>query len=272
MSRRANLGQRLAVVLLGTVVTLAMLLLGLWQMQVFEDQGDRDAARRAAAAPVELLPQIPRDGSVGDVYGRNVTVHGSYRSAESVIVADRDGTRRILTALILADGRALPVVRGTTSGPATPPPDGELTVTGVFLPSEAGDDRSVPDGELSSVRLPVLQQRWAEQLTPGFITQQGSDATAQGLSPAVVKLPSQDGKFRNFGYALQWWVFAAFAVVMTVIWVRTLARRQSVAAEGALFGSEDSGSGTHASADARVDGSDEPPASPARLDKEVVNE
>lgn len=224
-ARQSNRGQQWAVGLVGALVTLAMLLLGLWQMQVFENQGNRDATQRSTAAPVDLMPLIPPDGSVGDVYGRNVRVAGHYSPDESVVVVDRHGTRRYVTALLLDDGRALPIVRGTGDH-ATATPTGDVTLTGVFLPSEAAEnDRSVGSGELTSVRLPALQQTWSQQLAPGFVTLNADEARAEQLTPAIVALPSKDGALRNFGYALQWWVFAAFAVTMTVIWIRTLGRR-----------------------------------------------
>lgn len=51
-----------------------------------------------------------------------------------------DGSVRVLSALELVDGRVLPVVRGVLvagSNELPAPPAGELTQTGIFLPSEA---------------------------------------------------------------------------------------------------------------------------------------
>lgn len=225
-SRSSRWGLRLLVILLGTAITATMLGLGLWQMRVFEDQERADASSRMRLAPVELVPRIPPGGEVGDVYGHSVFVTGTYDAALQLVVVDANSTRRIVTGLRLDDGRVLPVVRGILpSDAATPPapPPGPLRQTGVFLASEGSDDRSVPAGELASVRMPVIAQRWSDaRLTPGFITLADADARAQGLAAATVVLPGGQGQFRNFGYAIQWWVFAGFAVAMTYVFQRSI--------------------------------------------------
>jgi hypothetical protein len=76
--------------------------------------------------------------------------------------------------------------------------------------------------------LPVLAQFWPQQLLPGFITLRGPDSEAQGLRMAVVALPTGSGSIQNIGYALQWWVFAAFGAFMTFRFVRALGRDGSL--------------------------------------------
>ena len=43
-----------------------------------------------------------------------------------------------------------------------------------------------------------------------------AESAAQGLEPAPVVLPEGSGRLRNGAYALQWWVFAAFAVGLAI--------------------------------------------------------
>jgi hypothetical protein len=43
-----------------------------------------------------------------------------------------------------------------------------------------------------------------------------ADAAQQGLEHATIALPDGSGRLRNGAYAVQWWVFAAFTVVMAV--------------------------------------------------------
>lgn len=232
-------GKQALVGVVGFGLALAMIWLGLWQMQVFESKENSSAVARAAQPAVWLLDFVGTDGTVGDIYGKTVWVSGSYQPADQVLVAGEDGTVRVLTALLLADGRVLPVVRGTVGSltvPAPPPPAGTVTQTGVFLPSEARADHPVPADALGSVRLPLLAQRWSQPLLPGFITLGAADAAAQGLSPAIAVLPTGEGSVQNIGYALQWWVFAAFAVLLTVRFVRTIGRRGDL---GTLADQED---------------------------------
>lgn len=227
------------IAVLGAAVTLAMLGLGLWQMRVFEDRENESAAARSVQAPVRLLDFVATDGTVGDVYGKPATASGRYLPAQQARVVSENGTVRVLTAFQVADGRVLAVVRGTLGAAADTlpdPPAGELDQTGVFLPSEPGSGGADDGGELGSVRLTVLAQYWPQQLLPGFITLRASDSSAQGLAPSVVALPTGEGSIQNIGYALQWWVFAAFAGFMTVRFVRVLGRTGSI---GTLAQQED---------------------------------
>ena len=71
------------------IAAFVMIFLGLWQMQVFTDQGNRTAADRAAQPAVPLLQNITTDGRVtGDILGKRVTVSGQYLPDEQVIVRD----------------------------------------------------------------------------------------------------------------------------------------------------------------------------------------
>lgn len=215
----------------GTLLTLTMLWLGLWQMRVFEDKENESAAARAVQPAVPLLDFVTPDGTVGDVYGKPASVTGRYLHAQQARVTSEDGTVRVLSAFQIADGRVIAVVRGALpagAGSLPVPPAGELVQTGVFLPSEAGAGSTDTGTDLTSVRLPLLAQYWPQQLLPGFITLAAADSTAQGLRPFVVALPSGSGSIQNIGYALQWWVFAAFGAFMTVRFIRALGRDGSL--------------------------------------------
>ena len=210
------------------IAAFVMIFLGLWQMQVFTDQGNRTAADRAAQPAVPLLQNITTDGRVtGDILGKRVTVSGQYLPDEQVIVRDEKGTLRLVTALLLADGRALAIVRGTvTSAAALPaPPSGSVSIEGLFLPQETASDRAAPAGQLPVVRLSMLAQLWPQTLAPGFVTLDGSVSAGQGLGAASVSLPSDEGSWRNGGYALQWWAFAIFAIAMAATISRSLGKR-----------------------------------------------
>lgn len=219
------------IAVVGTALTVAMLWLGLWQMRVFEDKENESAAARATQPPAPLLDFVTADGTVGDIYGKPASVTGHYLASQQARVLSADGTTRVLSAFELADGRVLAVVRGVLPAGVTAipaPPAGELEQSGVFLPSEPGRDTVDSATELGSVRLPTLAQFWPQQLLPGFITLPAATSAAQGLETAVVALPSGAGSIQNIGYALQWWVFAAFGAFMTVRFIRALSRDGSL--------------------------------------------
>ena len=222
----------------GAVITIALLALGLWQMRVYEDREAYNAEARAALPAVQLTDYVPLGGVVGDVYGKRTIVTGHYLADQQVRIVDADGTVRVLSAFQMNDGRVVAIVRGLGSGdgqvPA--PPSGSLTQTGIFLPTEAAADHPVPAGSYASVRLPQIVQQWPQQLVPGFVTLDREQAEAQGLTPATAVLPTGEGSLQNLGYALQWWVFAAFAAFMTWRFVHVLGKRGRI---GSLAEQED---------------------------------
>jgi surfeit locus 1 family protein len=207
------------IIALGLVVAAVMVVLGLWQLDVYHSQG-RAAADQRASAPAVAVGDVARAGQpVPDGYGRTVTFSGTYLADTQVLVpvADRPGRFRVLTALRLDNGDVLPVVRGVVATPTPPgPPASEQRGSGLLLPSEEAPTGDLPAGQISAVRLTSLAQTWPGPLVSGFVTLAPSAAAAQGLEAAPVTLPEGSGRLRNGAYALQWWVFAAFAVGLAV--------------------------------------------------------
>ena len=239
MSRLPLRLQQALILAVGILLAGAMVLLGIWQLDVYRQQGAAASARRAAAPPVALSEAAPAGAAITDGFGRSITFTGTYDPTLQLLVANSDGRPgvRVLTGLRQADGSVVPVVRGlvpespastgpTSTSPASAgpgsippaapaPPTEPVTQTGVLLPSEDSADPG-PGGLLTSVRLPLLAQTWPSPLVGGFVTLSAPDAQAQGLTPAVVALPESSGRLRNGAYAVQWWLFAAFAVGMAV--------------------------------------------------------
>lgn len=226
--------RQVALVTVGALVALVMVVLGLWQAQVFVDKGNRSVEDRAAQAPVVLLDYVTADQRVGDVYGKQVVVTGTYVPGQELLIPTEGGVR-VLSALQVPDGRVVPVVRGLAAGAAAvaPPPTGEVVQTGLFLPGEGDADAPTPSGQLGSVRMPLLAQLWPQQLVPGFVTLTAADAATYGLAEAPVTLPQGEGALQNAGYALQWWAFAIFGMVMVVKVAASLGDRERVAAAAA---------------------------------------
>ena len=225
------------VVLVGLVLAAGMVVAGIWQFSVYQRQGAEVAAARAAETPVPLASVARAGARVGDGYGRTVTARGTYEGENEVRVpvAERADTFRVVTLLRLDNGDAVAVVRGVVSGPAAPPaPVGPLDQAGVLVPSE---DAVAPAGagQLGSVRIAQLAQLWPGPLVDGFVVLTAADARAQGLTPAEARLPEARGRLRNAAYALQWWLFAAFTVVMSGRIAHDVGRRpddDAVAADG----------------------------------------
>ena len=215
------------VLALGVVVAAAMVVLGIWQLDVYRAQGNATAQRRAAEPPVALTVVAPPSAPVQDGYGRTVSFSGRYDPALQLLVPT-DGRYRVLTGLRQADGSVVAVVRGTVATPtaAPAPPTEPVSRSGVLLPSEevAAPGSTSPPGQVTVVRLPTLAQTWPGPLVNGFVTLDAAGAAAEGLTPAQVDLPEGKGRLRNGAYALQWWVFAAFALGMSIRVARDVGR------------------------------------------------
>jgi len=230
------------VVGVGLLAAAVMVVLGLWQMQVFRDQGAAGLEERAKQPPV-ALSNFTGTNTIGNAYGLQVSITGEYLPDEEVLV----GTSfplRVATAFRTSAGDVVVVVRGVieAGGSAAGAPAGTVTQVGVLLPSDARSrdvpDAGLPASTLDSLRIEVLAQTWTGPLVQGYVTLSEADAVAQGLTPAVADLPEGEGKVRNQGYAMQWWAFAAFAVVMSVLIARSMGRRDAAArsVDGALTG------------------------------------
>ena len=234
--------KRLLILLVGVLAAATMFGLGLWQASTVRTQGAEANRARAQQPPVDLPDQAQGD-QVAALYGRQVTVTGEYLPDRWYFVGDKYPLR-VVWAFKTSSGQVVPVVRGEVGpGKATPstkkhtpppPPTGTVRQTGLMMPSEKDPRYGIPGQDLptrrlDTVKLETLAQQWPGPLTNGFVSLGASDATAQGLTPATVTLPEGEGSARNAGYALQWWVFGAFALVMTFVWLRATVKPAAVA-------------------------------------------
>ncbi|WP_311198102.1 SURF1 family cytochrome oxidase biogenesis protein [Ornithinimicrobium sp. INDO-MA30-4] len=112
------------------------------------------------------------------------------------------------------------VLRGWVADPvdADLPPATGVTVTGTLAPGESPAlDVDLANNLMTSVDLGVLINAWDDDLYNAFIF--ATDESPQVSADSVAEVPpptlaNRDIDWGNLGYALQWWVFAAFAVYM----------------------------------------------------------
>ena len=218
-----------------SVLALVMLVLGVWQMSVYRNQGRDALIARSQQPPVPLSQRLDSGTPIGALYGLQVRLRGHYLDLPPVVVGDAPPYR--VVSAFQDDSRIVPVVRGTVPAPGADvpaPPSGEVSVAGVLMPSETGPGARAasdePTGALSGVRIERLAQDWPVGVTAGFVTLNPADAARDGLRPATVTFPQDtSGHAQNLGYAIQWWVFAIFAMIMGVVVARSLGRRPSPA-------------------------------------------
>jgi cytochrome oxidase assembly protein ShyY1 len=239
----------LALFALLVVVVVTFAELGVWQLHVAQDKGLADALRKAhEARPVQVDSLLrPHQTYPGSASGRPVTATGRYAADGQLLVGPRrlDGRTGwwVVTPLVVqASGGRLAVVRGFVESPqdVSAPPSGDVQLTGAMAQGESpsttpattgGSDGGPATPELGSVDLAVLVNRWPGDLYNAFVfaEQEQADGRELALSPGLHRVPPPEVtgglEWRNAAYALQWWMFAAFAAYMWFRMVRDDADR-----------------------------------------------
>ncbi len=217
--------------------------LGLWQLSRAADEDTQELLRAQEDRQTVALSSVlgphepfPEDGS-----NRSVQVQGRYLPKLQFVVPDRvlDGRQGwwVVTALRTDDDAVLPVLRGWVEDPAAAgiPDTADRRVTGTLAPSESITTGTLPPGQLGSINLATLANQWPPQdLYNAFIfaTDEQPPVRTGELAPVPPpSLTSSDVDWRNLGYALQWWVFAGFAVYMYWRFLREATRPRPVVPE-----------------------------------------
>jgi cytochrome oxidase assembly protein ShyY1 len=209
--------------ILGSVAL--FLWLGAWQWgRVYEPA---PTAETVKAGPIVDVSSIYSTGEpVPDAaVGQLVRLTGEYNAAAQLLVPHHEvgGPARfwVLTPLELADGSVMPVVRGwseETSGAAVEAPSGAVVVDGWLSPPEsdslrAGAPEVMPEGQVAIVSSAELLSLWDGPLYQGFVTLRHQRPASE--LPVVEPLASSLSRglsWQNLAYAVQWWLFAGFAI------------------------------------------------------------
>jgi cytochrome oxidase assembly protein ShyY1 len=168
-------------------------------------------------------------GTLGEMPGKDVawtkvTVTGRYDADHEVQARGRTVNSKvgyeILTPLVLPDGTAVLVDRGwvpyagddANSAPvSSPPPTGDVTVVGqVHLSESRGTEVTTRDGRLDTrrVSLPRLSEKLPYPLYGAYVL---VSEPAQGFTKISI---DHEDSWQNAGYAIQWWLFSALALIM----------------------------------------------------------
>lgn len=249
------------VVCLGIAVI--FVLLSRWQL---ESSADSQVVYDPGKEIVRPLTETVRPGEAStiDVADRSVEARGTYLEDSTVLIEGRlqDGREGwwVVSALQVpgtqaqwpgADAdAAMPIVRGWTQDPQEIPdePSEDVVVVGRFLPQEAPistEDRE--PGRLGSLSPAQLTNVWDVPVYSGFVTAAGENAAAAGpqidddgtaaddgriMSPqleavSVEQQPTDTSvDWLNIFYAIEWVVFAGFALWIWFSTVRDDHRRQ----------------------------------------------
>ena len=231
----------LALLALALALATAFAALGSWQLE-------RSRARPAPGPQADVVRDLdrviaPQTAFTSDTVRTPVRATGVFRGSDQLLVVGRERDGRdgswVLTPFeVEADGATgasaasgaaatLPVVRGwVPAGAAAPPaPSGRVTLEGRLQGSEpaTGGDAAggeLPAGQIASVSSADLVNLWHPPIYAGYLVA-SEPAPVAPLLAVKVEPVDEGGGFHllNLSYALQWWVFALFAVFL---WWRTV--------------------------------------------------
>lgn len=251
MLRSALKPRHLGLLAVAVLVVIAFVQLGRWQLGVAEDEALRESlkeaqSRQPVAIETVLRPHLDFPNTLST---HPVSAVGEF-GTDQVIVAGRrlDGRTGywvVAPLKVAATGANLPVLRGWVPSPeqAPPVPSGTVTVTGGLAPPESPYAGSPPpEGQLGSIDTSVLVNRWPGELYNAFVFQKSeTPAPSAAALGALERVPTPTGdtgiKWRNAAYAMQWWVFALFALYL---WWRTV-REDTVREDTEGEGSREAG-------------------------------
>ncbi len=223
--------------LLVTVVAVACVSLGLWQLRRLAEKRALNAALRAAltAPPRELAAPLPPLAAVRD---RRVRVRGRYDESRQVLLGGHfhagEAGVDVVTPLLLGDSAgAVLVDRGwlaaedpTRARPQDHPEPGERTVIGLVQAPVHGPRGAAPvalatdRGRLwLTLHLDVdsLAARFPYPLAPYVV--QALPGPGVPAMPAK-ELPPPYPEALHVSYAIQWFAFAALALIAPVVLLR----------------------------------------------------
>ena len=216
--------------LAAVVLVIAALLLGLWQLDAWRTRRADEARDLTKGAAVALSSVMgPDDPFPGRSVGQPVTLEGDWLATGTVFISDRDHDGHtgywMVTPLAIGGGHqpALPVVLGWVADPdrAPAPPQGRAELVGWLQPPEGTGavDDDPDDDVLPQLRIADVVQHVDQDLYGAYAIAQGG---VDGLPAADLAQLPDAGRFtavRNLLYAVEWWFFGAFAVLIWWRWV-----------------------------------------------------
>ncbi|MFL6160331.1 MAG: SURF1 family protein [Marmoricola sp.] len=208
--------------------------LGVWQLDAWHTRRV-DAAKDISNNPPVALSSVMTGDSPfpGRSLGRPVTFAGTWMTGstlyiENRYVGHRKGYWVVTPVLVKGSASAMPVVRGWSPRPTSTPPSGTVEVTGWLQATEGSGpvDDDPDDDVIPMMRIASLVEYVDADLYSGYVvardldTATGTDGDEGLTSVTAAAVPSVSGftALRNFLYAIEWWVFAGFALFVWVRW------------------------------------------------------
>lgn len=241
MFRQLLRPQWIAFHVLVIAMIVVMVNLAFWQIDRHDERQEFNATLTARFDE----PIVPLESLLGanptDIEWRTVQVTGTYLAGAdvSVVNVSQDGRAGFdpVSALVMPDGRIVLVNRGflPLAAPFPAAPAGEVTVTGTVRSSaqrKPGQIADPKDGVLTEVQridIPRLDQQIDGDVVDVYVELLASEPAD---SPALSRIASPDFTTGpHLSYAVQWFIFSAFAVFGWVVVVRRRLAKSRAAGE-----------------------------------------
>lgn len=199
---------------------------GFWQLDRLSERRERNAfVRERRAQPV--VPIEPFIDNPSEAREAHFVASGRYDVGREVILVGRGNDGRpgnhVLTPLIISGGLAVLVDRGWVPvdvdkprAPQARPPDGEVRVTGVALPSEGSGpfpsgSKDEPTTAVSRIDVQRIARGLPNKVWSLYLLLQEQEPAQQEL-PEPAKLASL-GEGPHLAYAIQWFLFIPIALI-----------------------------------------------------------
>lgn len=222
--------------------------LGQWQLsRSFATATQVEAPDSETPVPLTSIAE-PQSGVTEPQLGRRVTVEGELVAGELTVLSGRDnGSARgywLIGHLVTPQGVSLAVALGwaadrdtiDAAAASTPslPVDADGLILGRYLPSESPAQSDVEEGERSAMATPELINLWADPgpVYGGYLVVAEPVA---GLEPIISPAPIREVELNllNVFYAIEWALFAGFAVFLWWRVVRDVVEREQAEAQPA---------------------------------------
>jgi surfeit locus 1 family protein len=247
----------IALLLLALVLAAVFAALGKWQLERSIENGKPLPASTEIRKTLDdvTTPEKPVGSALA---GQKVTVSGRFVAGDTTILTGRSGGGAYQAVGHLVDdatGASLPVVIGWSDQRAAAVAGGDrlsdgdaMTIRGRYYPSESPDQDAFEKGEYSAVAPARFVNTWKsfdDRMYGGYVVADGSTAKAAGLGTIADQAPTREVQFDwlNLFYAVEWVVFAGFAVFLWYRFVKDAWEREQdeerEAAEAAAGGAHD---------------------------------
>lgn len=216
--------------------------LGEWQLSRSIDNVDTEAPDSEVAVPLESIAKPQTEVTLPQL-GRRVTVRGEIVPTDFTVLSGRNNGDSADGAWLVAhvvspQGVTLAVALGwapdaETAAGAQGLPSGFGAFEGRYLPSEAPIESDFENGERRALSVAELINIWPDAV-PAYGGYLVLEQSWPGLDPIYSPAPNREIEFNllNVFYALEWAIFAGFAVYLWYRLVRDVVEREAELATG----------------------------------------